>query len=48
MMMIKKMGIPETITIETKGFGFSQPIVPNNSEENKAKNRRVEISISTN
>ena len=28
--------------------GFSKPIVPNNSEEGKAKNRRVEISISTN
>jgi outer membrane protein OmpA-like peptidoglycan-associated protein len=45
---LKKMGIPETITIETKGFGFSQPIAPNDSEEGKAKNRRVEITISTN
>jgi outer membrane protein OmpA-like peptidoglycan-associated protein len=45
---LKAMGIPETITIETKGCGFSQPFVPNNSEENKAKNRRVEISISAN
>jgi outer membrane protein OmpA-like peptidoglycan-associated protein len=45
---LKSMGIPETVRIETKGFGFSQPIAPNSTEEGKAKNRRVEISISTN
>jgi outer membrane protein OmpA-like peptidoglycan-associated protein len=45
---LKLMGIPETVRIETKGFGFSQPIVPNSTEEKRAKNRRVEISISTN
>jgi outer membrane protein OmpA-like peptidoglycan-associated protein len=45
---LKAMGIPETVTIETIGSGFSKPLEPNNSEENKAKNRRVEISISTN
>lgn len=45
---LKTMGIPETIAIETKGFGATQPIVPNNSDENRAKNRRVDISISTN
>lgn len=45
---LKNIGIPETIAVETKGFGAKQPIVPNNSEENRAKNRRVEISISTN
>jgi outer membrane protein OmpA-like peptidoglycan-associated protein len=45
---LKSMGIPETVRIETKGFGLSQPIAPNTTEEGKAKNRRVEISISTN
>ncbi len=28
-----------------KGFGSSQPVAPNDSEEYKAKNRRVEVSI---
>ena len=44
---LKTMGIPETIAVETKKFGAKQPIVPNNSEENRAKNRRVEIRILT-
>lgn len=29
----------------TKGYGESKPLVPNNSAENKAKNRRVEFII---
>lgn len=45
---LKTMGIPATIAIETIGLGFSQPIAPNDSAEGKAKNRRVELSISTN
>ncbi len=44
---LKKMHIPASIKFEIKGFGFSQPLVPNNSEDNRAKNRRVSISIST-
>ena len=28
-----------------KGYGESQPIVANDSEENKAKNRRVELKV---
>jgi outer membrane protein OmpA-like peptidoglycan-associated protein len=31
--------------LQTKGFGESQPIVPNDSESNRAKNRRVEVGI---
>lgn len=33
----------ERITVE--GFGESRPLVANDSKENRAKNRRVEISI---
>jgi outer membrane protein OmpA-like peptidoglycan-associated protein len=28
-----------------KGFGSSAPLLPNNSEENRAKNRRIEIEF---
>jgi outer membrane protein OmpA-like peptidoglycan-associated protein len=31
--------------IKIESFGDTKPIVPNNSEENRAKNRRVEINI---
>ncbi|HCX24323.1 MAG: hypothetical protein CMB80_13565 [Flammeovirgaceae bacterium] len=36
--------IPEDRFV-AKGYGESQPIVPNDSEENKAKNRRVVLKI---
>lgn len=29
----------------SKGYGETQPLVPNDSDENKAKNRRVELNI---
>lgn len=33
------------LNIKSVGFGKSKPIVPNNSEENRQINRRIEISI---
>lgn len=35
----------QDIRIETQGFGPNYPAVPNNSEANRAANRRVEIHI---
>jgi outer membrane protein OmpA-like peptidoglycan-associated protein len=46
--VLKTLGLPPTVTIITKGFGLTQPIVPNDSEDGRVKNRRVEISILTN
>ena len=34
----------EGVSFETEGHGESQPRVPNDSEENQARNRRVEIT----
>lgn len=33
----------EPSRLRAKGYGESMPVVPNNSEENKSKNRRVEL-----
>ena len=41
--LIKK-GIPATY-IKTIGYGKNNPIVPNDTEEHRAKNRRVEIVV---
>ena len=32
-------------SLVSNGYGFSRPLVPNNSEENRAVNRRVEFKI---
>ena len=39
-----KQGIPPS-RLEYKGYAFSQPIAPNNTEEGRAQNRRVEFKI---
>lgn len=35
----------EAKRMKTVGFGRSRPLVPNDSEKNRAKNRRVEVHI---
>jgi OOP family OmpA-OmpF porin len=42
--LVNERGI-EASRIEVKGFGESQPIAPNDSAANKARNRRVEITV---
>ena len=32
-------------SIQAKGFGMQKPVVPNDSEENRALNRRVEFTV---
>jgi outer membrane protein OmpA-like peptidoglycan-associated protein len=29
--------------LKVSGFGFSKPVVPNDSDENRTRNRRVEF-----
>ncbi|NIK72993.1 outer membrane protein OmpA-like peptidoglycan-associated protein [Thermonema lapsum] len=41
---LKKFGIPEERMVP-KGYGKSQPVVPNDSDENRAKNRRCELIV---
>lgn len=38
-------GVPATL-LTVKGFGTSQPIMPNDTEDHRQKNRRVEFKIS--
>jgi OOP family OmpA-OmpF porin len=40
---LKSKGIDNSMKINA--LGASKPIVPNDTEENRAKNRRVEISV---
>ena len=41
---LQRAGI-QTSRITTKGYGKTQPVVPNTSDANRARNRRVEISV---
>ncbi len=45
--LVKEENIPKD-RLSVMGYGESRPIVPNDSEENRQKNRRVEIIITTN
>ncbi len=38
------IGVPEN-RLQSKGYGMTQPAFPNDTEENQAKNRRVELVI---
>ncbi len=40
---LRANGVANQMTF--KGYGSSQPVAPNNSEEYKAKNRRVEVQV---
>lgn len=42
---LTELGVKEEYHIYTRGFGAEKPLVPNTSEENRARNRRVEITI---
>jgi outer membrane protein OmpA-like peptidoglycan-associated protein len=41
---LKERGV-EADRIESKGYGKRKPLVPNDSDENRALNRRVEIKV---
>ena len=42
---LKKLIPSSTFKWQQKGFGESKPLVENNSNENRAKNRRVEVLV---
>jgi len=41
---LTQKGILKTRLV-AKGYGKTQPVAPNDTEENKAKNRRTEVKI---
>jgi outer membrane protein OmpA-like peptidoglycan-associated protein/polyisoprenoid-binding protein YceI len=43
-MYLAKQGIPAT-RIDATGYGDANPIAPNDNEENRAKNRRIEFRV---
>ena len=42
---LMELGVKDAYHIFTQGFGAERPIAPNTTEEGKARNRRVEITI---
>lgn len=42
----QEVGTNKNLLFKTKGLGKQNPVVPNNSDENRKKNRRVEILVS--
>lgn len=42
---LKKLGVPTSVSFDIKGLGFSKPLVANDTEDGRAKNRRVEVFI---
>ena len=42
---LEGLGIVEPNRLSATGYGDTQPIAPNDTPENRAKNRRVEIAI---
>lgn len=42
---LEEKGALAKVRVETKGYGDTKPIAPNDSKENQQKNRRVEIII---
>jgi OmpA-OmpF porin, OOP family len=43
---LSQRGVAPT-RVEAAGYGDSRPIVPNDSEANRAKNRRIEFRVLT-
>jgi outer membrane protein OmpA-like peptidoglycan-associated protein len=42
---LKKLGVPTSVSFDIKGLGFSKPLIANDTEDGRAKNRRVEVFI---
>lgn len=42
---LTELGVKDAYHIFTQGFGAERPIAPNTTEEGKARNRRVEITV---
>ncbi|MBO5137748.1 MAG: OmpA family protein [Spirochaetaceae bacterium] len=42
---LMELGVKDAYHIFTQGFGATRPVAPNTTEEGKARNRRVEITI---